>query len=284
MDGDDFHKTVFDKLCLNDAMRAAGLIDIRPWKSNIPDCASYDVSLNLCGRKPPLHPRLNIGCAMSTPRLGFADNFFGWASALMPFGITPTRYEGCFWGQCLERTMTDLAERFDWILTLDYDSFITREQVGAMLILLQEHPEIDALAPLEMSRGRNSSKPLLVMRDETGDVITKANIEDFEKPLLKVETMHFGMTFIRSEKLKKLSHPWFKEEPNAEGTWGEGRIDSDIYFWHRWRDAGFNAHIANRVVIGHAELMITWPDQELNPIHQYPAEFHELGLPENIWQ
>jgi predicted SAM-dependent methyltransferase len=283
-DADDYHKTIFDKQCLTDLLHGAGLVDVQGWKSDVPDCASYEVSLNLMARKPIAIPKMNIGCAMSVPRLGFQDNFFGWAASLMPFGIVPTRYEGCFWGQCIERVMTDLAPKHDYILTLDYDSIFTREQVGAMLRLVHEHPEADAIAPMQMARGRDSSKPLLVIRDETGQVQTRMDIGKFEPPLLKVETAHFGMTLIKSEKLLQLPHPWFRAMPAPDGTWGEGRIDDDIYFWHRWRDAGFSAYVANRVVIGHAELMITWPDHELNPIHQYPSDFHEKGLPEGVWE
>lgn len=282
---DDYHKVVFDKSCLRDALHAVGLTDVQHWKSDLPDCASYDCSLNLMARKPPLVPKMNIGCAMSVPRLGFQDNFFAWAAALMPFGIVPVRYEGCFWGQCIERVMTDLAEKHDWILTLDYDSVFTREQVGALLRLAHEHPEADAIAPMQMARGRNGAKPLLVIRDDaTGQVTTRMDIEHFQKPLLKVETAHFGLTLIRTDKLRALPHPWFHEMPNAEGTWGEGRIDADIHFWHRWRDAGNSVYIANRVVLGHAELMITWPNGSLDPIHQYPSDFHEKGPPEEIWE
>jgi predicted SAM-dependent methyltransferase len=280
----DYHKTVFDKSCLRDVMAAAGLVDMQAWKSDLPDCASYDCSLNLMARKPVPVPKMNIGCAMSVPRLGFQDNFFSWAAALMPFGIVPTRYEGCFWGQCLERVMTDMVDKFDWILTLDYDSVFTRDQVGALLRLAHEHPEADAIAPMQMARGRDTSKPLLVIRGEDGQVTTRMDIEQFAPPLLKVETAHFGMTLIRTEKLRQMPHPWFLGQPNEDGTWGEGRIDDDIYFWHRWRDAGHSVYVANRVVIGHAELMVTWPDHELNPIHQYPSDFHEKGMPEGVWE
>lgn len=280
----DYHKTIFDKTCLTDALHAVGLVDVQRWRSELPDCASYDCSLNLMGRKPPLVPKLNIGCAMSVPRLGFQDNFFCWAAALMPYGIVPVRYEGCFWGQCIERVMTDLAKKHDWIMTVDYDSIFTREQVGALIRLVHEHPEVDALAPMQMARGRAGAKPLLVIRDDDGQVKTRMDIEHFEKPLLKVETAHFGLTLIKSEKLLAMPHPWFRSEPAPDGTWGEGRIDDDIYFWHRWRDAGYTAYVANRVVLGHAELMISWPNGTLDPIHQYPSDFFEKGPPEGIWE
>jgi SAM-dependent methyltransferase len=285
-DGNDYHHVIFDKLCLKEEMKRAGLVDIQNWKSSIPDCASYDVSLNLAGRKPLAIPEKwpECTCAMSTPRLGFNDNFFGWAGALMPLGIVPRRYEGCYWSQCLERVMTTLVDQYEYILTLDYDSFISLENIQALRRLMYEHPEADAIAAMQMSRGRTTSKPLLVIREADGTPRTRLDLSEFEQPLLKVETAHFGCTVIRTEKLKQLPHPWFKGEPAPDGNWGEGRIDDDIYFWHRWRDAGLSAYVANRVVIGHAELMVTWPDKDLNPIHQYPSDYHELGLPENVWE
>ncbi len=283
-DDNDFHHTMFDRECLTDVLRGAGLVDVQRWKSELPDCSSYELSLNLMARKPLPVPKLNIGCAMSTPRLGFNDNFFGWADSLLPYGIKPMRYEGCFWGQCLERVMTSMVDKYDWILTLDYDSFVSPGAVGALIRLAHEHPEADAIASMQMSRGRTTSKPLLVIRDEQGQVQTNIDYSNFQRPLLKVETAHFGLTMIRTEKLKQLPHPWFCEKPAPDGNWGEGRIDADIHFWHRWQEAGFSAYVANRVVIGHAELMITWPDKELNPIHQYPSDFHEKGLPEAVWE
>lgn len=283
-DANDFHKTMFDRSGLTEVLKHAGLVDVQRWKSEIDDCASYPLSLNLKARKRIPVPRLAIGCAMSTPRLGFQDNFFGWAQALMPLGIEIKRYEGCYWDQCLERTMAEMAEQYDWVLTLDYDSMICRESVENLVRLAYEHPEADAIAAMQMSRGRTTSKPLMVIRDAEGKVQTQMTSDDFEPPLLKVETAHFGMTMVRSSSVKKLPHPWFLGQPNKDGEWGEGRIDPDIYFWYKLRDAGMNAFIANHVVIGHLELMVTWPDRALNPIYQYPSDYHEKGGPENIWE
>lgn len=50
-DADDFHKIAFNEWKLSALMRAVGLTDIRRWKSEAEDCASYAVSLNLEGRK-----------------------------------------------------------------------------------------------------------------------------------------------------------------------------------------------------------------------------------------
>ena len=72
---------------------------------------------------------VRVMCAMSVPRLGWQDHMFCWARGLIPYGISPIRLEGAFWGQCLERVMTDIVEADNdpklpplWILTLDYDS------------------------------------------------------------------------------------------------------------------------------------------------------------------
>lgn len=50
-DENDFHKIAFNEWKLSALMRAVGLEDIRRWKSEIDDCASLAVSLNLEGTK-----------------------------------------------------------------------------------------------------------------------------------------------------------------------------------------------------------------------------------------
>lgn len=51
-DADDFHKTIFDTDSLTGMLKRAGLVDVQPWVSEIEDCASLGVSLNLMARKP----------------------------------------------------------------------------------------------------------------------------------------------------------------------------------------------------------------------------------------
>ena len=50
-DENDFHKMIFDENCLREYLKTFGFVDIRKWKSEIADCASYDISLNLQGIK-----------------------------------------------------------------------------------------------------------------------------------------------------------------------------------------------------------------------------------------
>lgn len=50
-DADDFHKMAFNEWKLSALMRSVGLTNIRRWTSELHDCASFAVSLNLEGRK-----------------------------------------------------------------------------------------------------------------------------------------------------------------------------------------------------------------------------------------
>jgi hypothetical protein len=283
-DENDFHKILFDREVLTLTLQNAGLVDVQSWKSEIADCASYECSLNLMAYKAPEIPPIKIKCAMSVPRLGFQDNFFSWSRALLPLGIIPTKFDGAFWGQCLERTMLKLMPDCDWILCIDYDSVFTADNVSALVRLAVQHPEADAIAAMQMGRGKKDSKPLLVRASVDGVSQRQVSLTEMAEPLLKLDTAHFGLTLIKCEALKKMPHPWFMGQPNQDGEWEEGRVDDDIYFWHKWKHVGNTLYNANRVVCGHAELMFTWPDAELNAIHQYPNDFHADGMPEEMWR
>jgi predicted SAM-dependent methyltransferase len=50
-DENDFHKSLFDKLILTNLLKHAGMTDIKEWQTEIQDCASLPVSLNLQGCK-----------------------------------------------------------------------------------------------------------------------------------------------------------------------------------------------------------------------------------------
>jgi predicted SAM-dependent methyltransferase len=47
----DFHKSLFTESKLRKLMADVGLVNIERWRSEIPDCAAYQVSLNLKGVK-----------------------------------------------------------------------------------------------------------------------------------------------------------------------------------------------------------------------------------------
>lgn len=278
----DFHKSAFDREALCEVMRAAGLVALHPWRSEIKDCAALDVSLNVAGYKRPTRWP-NVSAAMSVPRLGFMDNFFAAFQALVPLGIKLRKTGGAFWGQCLTRAFEGaLAEEDpEWILAIDYDTVYQRRDVEDLIVLAMAHPEADAIAPLQQSRSKES--PLMYIEDASGKPRGQISHEELSQPLLPVTTAHFGLTLIRADKLRALEKPWFHSVPDAQGSWGEGRIDDDIWFWHQWRRAGHKLAVATRVVVGHAELMLRWPDESMQPTHQLPSDYWRDGPPKDAW-
>lgn len=284
VDADDRHGCLFDREELEHRLRKAGLYDVRPWASEAKDCAALPVSLNLQGRKKGPLPALKIKGAMSVPRLGFQDNFYCWAVALAPLGIYPTKYDGAYWGQCLERVLTEQVRTdADYLLTVDYDSAFTRDDVEHLLRLAAEHPEADAIAPLELYRGRDL--PLASLRDANGRPRAEVSRDELQPDLVAVATAHFGLTLLRRAALECVPHPWFLGVPNAEGRWEDGRVDADTYFWHRWKDAGHTVYLAPHVVVAHGQFMLAWPGRgNLKPVYQHPADFWETGKPDDAWR
>lgn len=227
---------------------------------------------------------VKVAALMSTPRLGFTDNFFCVSQALAPHGIAPIKYTGAFWGQCLQRSMESVVDTHDVILTIDYDTIFTAKTVEAMLALLL-HSGYDALAPLQTKREANTV--MFALHGNTPDEQTTVENDWFGKVVQPVETAHFGCTFIRTAAIKKMPKPWFIASANDEGTFTGGHIDEDIHFWKQFSAAGNRLGIATNVSVGHAELMITWPSRtvEGGKVQQHTTEFWNNGRkpPEGAW-
>lgn len=228
--------------------------------------------------------QVKVAALMSCPRLGFTDNFFCIAQALAPHGISPIKYTGAFWGQCLQNCMEDVLESSDAILTFDYDTIFTAKTVEALLVLMM-HSGVDAIAPLQTKREANTvmfALPGISPEDKT-------TVEDdwFHKPVQLVETAHFGCTFLRTSALKKVPKPWFLAKASERGDWRGGHVDEDLSFWKAWAAAGNTLGIATNVSVGHAELMITWPSRSVEggKVQQHCTEYwkHDRTPPEGAW-
>jgi len=227
---------------------------------------------------------VKVAALMSTPRLGFTDNFFCVSQALAPHGIAPIKYTGAFFGQCLQRTMEQVVDTHDVVLTIDYDTIFTAKTVEALLALLL-HSGYDAIAPLQTKREANTV--MFALAGNTPDEKTTVENDWFSKVVQPAETAHFGCTFIRTAAIKKMPKPWFLAEANAEGTFTGGHIDEDIYYWKKFAAAGNRLGIATHVSVGHAELMITWPSRSVEggKVQQHTTEFWNNGKkpPEGAW-
>lgn len=280
----DFHRSIFDETRLKRLLADAGLVLLRPWTSEIDDCAGYPISLNLEGSKPYVS-ELAVSGAMSVPRLGFMDNMFCAIEAAMACNVKFRKHGGAFWGQSLTNVFERVLEEdaADLILTVDYDSIFTPKHLATLIQLMMLHPEIDALAPLQSSRHLKTT--LFTVRGEDGNepVVKRA---DLEADTFRVHTAHFGLTLIRTEKLRQLPRPWFHSVPSADGRWcdGDGHIDEDIQFWRKWEEAGNSLCLAPRVAIGHAELQVKWPDINLETFHQSISDWQNHGIPEEAWR
>jgi hypothetical protein len=101
---------------------------------------------------------------------------------------------------------------------------------------------------------------------------------------IEVATAHFGLTLLRAAAFEDLPHPWFHGQPASDGTWGEGRVDDDIAFWHHWRQHGNTLHLACHVPIGHLELCVMYPGQGLKRRFTTINDYNRLGLPADAWR
>jgi hypothetical protein len=227
---------------------------------------------------------IKVAAVMSTPRLGFTDNFFCVSQALAPNGIAPTKVTGAFWGQCLQRSMETVVEDHDVILTIDYDTIFNARTVKALLALMM-HSGVDAIAPLQTKRESNAV--MLALHGSTQDEKTTVDRSWFEKKVQRAETAHFGLTFLRTEALRKMPKPWFLASANEQGEFTGGHIDEDIYFWKQWAKVGNTLGIATNISVGHAELMITWPSIEnaSGKVQQHTSDYWVNGqkAPESAW-
>ena len=227
---------------------------------------------------------LKVAAVMSTPRLGFTDNFFCVSSALAPHGISPIKVTGAFWGQCLQRAMEQVIDDNDVILTIDYDTVFNSKTVEALLALLL-HSGYDAIAPLQTKREANAV--MFALAGNSPDEKTTVDGEFFKKVVQPVETAHFGLTFLRTAALKKMKKPWFLAKANADGEWTGGHVDEDIAFWKSWAACGNKLGLATHVSVGHAELMVTWPSRTAaeGKVQQHTTEYWNGGqkAPEAAW-
>ena len=145
---------------------------------------------------------VRVEAVLSVPRLGFNDNFFTWAQALMPLGIRPTKVTGAFWGQCLQRVMEQFVNECEYLLTIDYDTFFCQADVEHLLALAMTF-QCDAITGLQTKR--EDGRPMLTMLDTLDNPPKEGSTEVprswFSAPVQQVDSAHFGCTFISTAAL-----------------------------------------------------------------------------------
>ena len=281
-DENDFHKSAYDKNRLRETLQQVGLTDVHEWESDGLDTSGHPVSLNLEGVKPvttipqigDAHPDnlsdVKIAAYMTLPRYEAVASRSIAETALRKLGIGLATSQGVFWGQCMQRMFNDaIRQGVDWILSIDSDSLFNTQHVSDLFDAFGQHPEADAMAALQCRRGKPF--PLLTLGHHKEKALSGLD------PFL-VTTAHFGLTLIRVDALKTVEKPWFYSQPDEDGEYGDNRLDDDIWFWHQWRLAGKSIYVAPSVSIGHLEETVAVFDEDLQPKHEYIAEWREKHL------
>ena len=252
-----------------------GGIDGPKWES---DDGWLRVIARRCKRPTPKLPMSDVQAIMSMPRIAWTDTMGQVHLTCAKLGINFLKGVGVFWGQVLERMMEQCVnDGKKYILTIDYDSIFDEHDVIRLWQIMEANPDIDAIFPLQIGRDRDSV--LLSMVAENGQRRTEIAASEFRRETVECETGHFGLTFIRTDALKRMKHPWFIGVPGADGRWGDDKQDDDIYFWKHFRASGNKLAVSPRVRIGHLQLIITWPGEDLRTIQQYGSRFSADGRP-----
>jgi hypothetical protein len=185
-------------------------------------------------------------------------------AALRPLGIGLITSQGVFYGQCMQRMFEDVLRiGADILLTVDGDSMFNTEHVRRLLNIITQEQQIDALASLQIRRG----KP-----DVLGFHEGKTSIEWNGYPV-QVTSAHFGLTAIRVDKLRTVKKPWFFNQPDENGEWEINRVDDDIWFWKQWKEAGNTLFLDAGCRIGHLEEMVSTFNDDLTVKHVYPGDW-----------
>jgi predicted SAM-dependent methyltransferase len=268
-DPNDFHHAIFDFEALAEQLRAIGLERIQRFESDAEDCSSLDCSLNVEGTKPiKLIERIDgVRAILGVPRFGPLMHARCGFEALSGLGIPLQIAQGCFWNQILSEGIEK---------AIDYDTIYTRQDVIDLYRTMEVYPWIDALASLQAKRGAES---VLFALDKEGGELRTLYRRDFQKLVTKIRQAHFGLTILRADRIRDLKRPWMLARPDGHGRWGDDRTDADVVFWRNWEDAGCSLYLANRVVVGHMEEVITWPGRDMKPVHQSITDYSADGKP-----
>ena len=222
---------------------------------------------------------IRVGACTSVPRLGFTAHWGELHKAFDGMSIPVLKMTGYSWGASLQRGIQMLVDAgCDYVITIDYDSIFSQQDLIALLTLAARYQDADAIFPWQVKRGGVDAL-LLGLRDAEGNPIHHAPAHVFGNEMTLCASGHFGLTLIKTEALLKTPKPWFWEQPNADGDWGDGKEDADMYFWRKFREAGNLPCLATNVRIGHIDEDILWPTDCLTVARQSMHEYQREGRP-----
>jgi FkbM family methyltransferase len=222
-----------------------------------------------------------VAALASVPRLGFQAHMRSSEQAFADPRIPILRESGCvFWEMTMQNGFNSLIKAgADYIITTDYDSIFTNEDVKELLRLIVRYPDADAIAAWQASRWKDHPA-LAGVRTQDGQWGAGVPIEDMKSlDLTRVDNTVYGLTIIKVSAIQKMSKPWFLNVPNEDGEWEHGKHDADSYFWWKFREAGNSLYMANRVRIGHLHEDVLWLDDDFQLIKQDLTDYYSKGRP-----
>jgi SAM-dependent methyltransferase len=263
VDDDDHHGTVFTRQKLAAQMHLSGLWKLEDWQSEIVDCASLPVSLNLKGTKRTFEVKQNprLTCVLSQPRIAFIDQVHCVYRGLRclsnreMYGKGPAPVVddvidcgGAFWEKYISGGIKAAIERgADLILFCDYDGVFQPEDVERLYSYMQDNPDVSAAFAVQVSRHHDNP---LVFQDH----IVYTDDET------RVQLGHFGLTMIRTQIFEDFPRPWLWSVPNPDtGEWDtKGHCDADILFWRQLAEYGHKVVQLGDIQVGHMDLCVKW--------------------------
>lgn len=141
-----------------------------------------------------------------------------------------------------------LKDGMDYILMYDDDMLLPPDMFERMVEDMEEHPEIDVLAPLAFTR--NPPHKAVIYRVEEGydkdrhvPYYMNQFVEEYPKnELVECHAVGFGAVLINMRIVKKMTPPYFFTT-TATGE--------DIYFCYQARKLGARIFMDTRIKLGH---------------------------------
>lgn len=225
-------------------------------------------------------PKIHISALMSMPRLSFTDNMFCALPIFNSLGIRLFRDSGAYWEQSLSRLMEEKVHSNHYLITVDYDSVFSRDDVLKLIELTIRH---DADACFAMQLKRECDQAIVGVDEKQIDA---RGLPDFSGETTPAVVGHFGLTMIKCDTLKALPRPWLFSVPSPDGNWSHGpdgnKVDADIGFWMMAKHCGWKVLQANCVPIGHIQRVVTWPTRDMRVVHQYLNDYDAHGRPPEV--
>ncbi len=214
---------------------------------------------------------LKVAAVMTAPRYECT-----WARNIIQRGLKALDLPllvsgGVYYGQCMQKMLTDLQDLADVIVTVDGDTIFTSSQLQRLLNIAAQESDVDAITGMQVRRGKKT-----ILGTAHGGVMVgedEKRVEVDSRGLFQAKTAHFGLTVIKTASLKRTPKPWFWSQPDSNGEWSDNKTDDDVWFWLQWERAGNKVWIDSETNLGHLEEMIVIHDENRDPIHIYPSQW-----------